>query len=304
MPIGSRGSGRAARSASISILLGLAAFWLPIGLTGFMPAPDAEPAFWVPWFLIASIGPLFFIVSSQAPLMQRWYALETSRGEPYTLYAASNLGSFAGLISYPLIVEPTMGLAQQSWLWTILYGLARPARRRLRADRARPGGRGGARGDRARRRRTRRILHWIALAAVPSGLMLSTTTHLTTDIVAIPLLWVLPLGLYLLSFVIAFAARRGPANFITIVAPLIILDRRRARLQRRHEQPVLLGDARPAAAVRRSRSRSIRSCSACGPRSAISPASTSPCRSAACSAACSARSSRRSCSTGPMSIRS
>src|SRR6185295_13368265 len=91
--------------------------------TGFMPAPDAEPALWVPWFLIASIGPLFFIVSSQAPLMQRWYALETSRGEPYTLYAASNLGSFAGLISYPLIVEPTMGLARQSWLWTILYAL-------------------------------------------------------------------------------------------------------------------------------------------------------------------------------------
>ena len=88
-----------------------------------MPAPDAEPAFWVPWFLISSIGPLFFIVSAQAPLMQRWYALETSRGEPYTLYAASNLGSFAGLISYPLIVEPMMSLAQQSWLWTILYGL-------------------------------------------------------------------------------------------------------------------------------------------------------------------------------------
>jgi SAM-dependent methyltransferase len=67
------------------------------------------------------------------------------------------------------------------------------------------------------------MLHWVILAAIPSGLMLSTTTHLTTDIVAIPLLWVLPLGLYLLSFVIAFAARRGPANFITMIAPLMIL---------------------------------------------------------------------------------
>ena len=85
------------------------------------------------------------------------------------------------------------------------------------------GGRGGAGGDRRRRRRGGGSLHWVALAAVPSGLMLSTTTHLTTDIVAMPLLWVLPLGLYLLSFVIAFAARRGPANFITMLAPLVIL---------------------------------------------------------------------------------
>jgi SAM-dependent methyltransferase len=69
----------------------------------------------------------------------------------------------------------------------------------------------------------RRTLHWIALAAVPSGLMLSTTTHLTTDIVAIPLLWVLPLGLYLLSFVIAFAGRRKLADSITLLAPLVIL---------------------------------------------------------------------------------
>ncbi|MGZ8998690.1 MAG: spermidine synthase, partial [Allosphingosinicella sp.] len=69
----------------------------------------------------------------------------------------------------------------------------------------------------------RQTLYWVALAAVPSGLMLSTTTHLTTDIVAMPLLWALPLGLYLLSFVIAFAARRGPAAFVTALAPLIIL---------------------------------------------------------------------------------
>ncbi len=75
----------------------------------------------MPWFLISSIGPLFFIISSQAPLMQRWYALETSARRALPLYAASNLGSFAGLISYPLLVEPLMSLQQQSWLWTGLY---------------------------------------------------------------------------------------------------------------------------------------------------------------------------------------
>jgi SAM-dependent methyltransferase len=204
------------------VLLGLAAFWLPIGLAAMSPSPDSEPALWVPVFLIASIGPLFFIVSSQAPLMQRWYALETTRGEPYTLYAASNLGSFAGLLSYPLIVEPTMGLAQQSWLWTFLYAflvllvaacaLTVPGK----AVESLPEEAGPA-------PTMRQMLYWVILSAVPSGLMLSTTTHLTTDIVAIPLLWVLPLGLYLLSFVIAFAARRSPATFITIVAPLMIL---------------------------------------------------------------------------------
>src|SRR6185295_18931573 len=155
-------------------------------------------------------------------LMQRWYALETSRGEPYTLYAASNLGSFAGLLSYPLIVEPTMGLEQQRWLWTILYAflvllvaacaLTVPGK----AVEALPEDAGPAPA-------MRQMLHWVILAAIPSGLMLSTTTHLTTDIVAIPLLWVLPLGLYLLSFVIAFAARRGIANFITMLSPVVIL---------------------------------------------------------------------------------
>lgn len=204
------------------VLLGLAALWLPIGLVAWSPAADAEPALWVPLFLIASIGPLFFIVSSQAPLMQRWYALESARGEPYTLYAASNLGSFAGLISYPLIVEPLMGLGQQSLLWTVLYAVlvVLVAACALTV----PGSAVEAMPEETSPPPTlRQSLQWVMLAAVPSGLMLSTTTHLTTDIVAIPMLWVLPLGLYLLSFVIAFAARRGPANFLTVVAPLMIL---------------------------------------------------------------------------------
>jgi SAM-dependent methyltransferase len=204
------------------VLLGVAALWLPIGLSDALPPVEGEPAFWVPWFLISSIGPLFFMVASQAPLMQRWYALETTRGEPYTLYAASNLGSFAGLLSYPLLVEPLMTIHQQSYLWTGLYAflvllvaacaLTVPAKAvEAEVVEVTPAPTRG------------RIARWIVLAAIPSGLMLSTTTHLTTDIVAMPLLWVLPLGLYLLSFVIAFAARRGPANFIAMLTPLIIL---------------------------------------------------------------------------------
>jgi SAM-dependent methyltransferase len=203
-------------------LFALAAAWLPIGLLGETLPEGASPAVWAPWFLLASIGPLFFIVSAQAPLMQRWYALESARGEPWALYAASNLGSFAGLLSYPLLVEPFLTLRQQSLLWTggyallvLLVGLcaltipAHAVETRHRPTTAAPP--------------LRRVLLWGALAAVPSGLMLSTTTHLTTDIVAVPMLWVVPLGLYLLSFVIAFANRRRAADAITGVAALVLL---------------------------------------------------------------------------------
>ena len=203
-------------------LFGLAALWLPIGLLDALPPVEGWPTLWVPWFLVASIGPLFFIISAQAPLMQRWYAMETTRGEPYALYAASNLGSFAGLLSYPLLVEPLLTLEQQSRLWTggfallvlLVVGCALTIPARAVTEQpleASPPP------DRLR------VVHWIALAIVPSGLMLSTTTHLTTDIVAMPLLWALPLGLYLLSFVVAFANWRAPALFITQVAPLVIL---------------------------------------------------------------------------------
>jgi SAM-dependent methyltransferase len=200
----------------------IAALWLPIGLAQAVPPASFSPALWVPWFLISSMGPLFFVIAAQAPLMQRWYALESERGEPYALYAASNLGSFAGLIAYPLLVEPLLSLHAQSWLWTggyavltlLLAACAFTVRSVPPEEHQAPA---SPVPDR------RRVLHWLALAAIPSGLMLSTTTHLTTDIVAMPLLWVVPLGLYLLSFVIAFANKRRAADFITQFAPLIIL---------------------------------------------------------------------------------
>ncbi len=205
------------------LLLAAAALWLPIGLMAVNLPPDAEPALWVPWLLGLSIGPLFFAVSAQAPLIQRWFALAQPGRNPYALYAASNLGSFAGLIAYPLLVEPAMTLHGQSLLWSLGYGLLAllvlacatrlPASRDPAADpvptSAAPG--------------WRRIGYWVALAAVPSGLVLATSTYITTDIVAMPLLWVLPLGLYLASFIIAFATRRGAADTLTRIAPVTLL---------------------------------------------------------------------------------
>ena len=213
------------RQAAIHIaLLLLAALWLPIGIAQLAPPAPGQEALWVPLLLTASIGPVFFAVSAQAPLMQRWFAADARAGDPYYLYAASNLGSFAGLISYPALVEPSLPLAAQSWGWSAGYALlvllvAASAAARWRGAAATPE---AAEAD-APRPTLRRQFHWLLIAAVPSGLMLSTTTHLTTDIVAMPLLWVLPLGLYLLSFVIAFSTLTRLTMTFTILAPAILL---------------------------------------------------------------------------------
>lgn len=212
------------RQAMIHLgVLAVAALWLPIGLMAMQLPADAEPALWVPWLLAASIGPLFFAISAQAPLLQRWFASASGGRDPYALYAASNVGSFGGLIAYPLLVEPLLALHVQSWLWTGGYALVVVAVAacalllpRKAADAPHVHATSAAPS-------WRRVAHWIVLAFVPSGLMLATSSFLTTDIVAVPMLWVLPLGLYLLSFTIAFAARRTVAVLLTRFAPVTIL---------------------------------------------------------------------------------
>jgi hypothetical protein len=205
-----------------SVLALAAALLLPIRLTDAVPPPDANAYLWVPWLLVVSIGPLFLFLSAQAPLVQRWYAASKA-GDPYPLYSASNVGSFCGLLAYPLAAEPLLSVTQQSRWWSLGYvlliGLVLLAAWRLPA---------AAEADRITaqsepRPGWRRIAGWILLAAVPSGLMLSTTLYLTTDIVAMPLLWAIPLGLYLLSFTIAFATDRLPATAIGWTAPALLV---------------------------------------------------------------------------------
>ena len=215
-------------------LLGLALFWLPVGLASMEPPTGSSVVLFVPLLLLVSVGPVILVVSAQAPMMQGWFAAGHGQN-PYPLYAASNFGSFAGLLAYPLVVEPTMRLGAQRWTWSAGYGLlillvagcgyvaARSAARAPApfaevADVDEPADDGPV--EPITRRRT---AMWLALSAVPSGLMLSTTTLLSTDIMAMPLLWAIPLGLYLLSFTVAFADRRGAANLITRVAPALLL---------------------------------------------------------------------------------
>jgi len=214
------------RQASIHLaLLALSAVTLPLTLVGLPPAPRGWEVLWVPLLFVLSVGPVFLLTSAQAPLLQRWFALARGAGNPYALYAASNLGSFAGLLAYPLWLEPNMSLGEQSDFWAIGYAvlIALVAL----AVWSRWGVEGGAReraGSRAGQPVGRkRILLWLALSAVPSGLMLSTTTLLTTDLMAMPLLWVIPLGLYLLSFSLAFAEASDWTAILTRYAPILLL---------------------------------------------------------------------------------
>lgn len=201
-------------------VLFMAGLTLPLSLAARSPPDDAEPLLWVPWLLLISVGPLFFAISAQAPLLQRWLAI--GGGNPYPLYVASNLGSFCGLLAYPLLLEPLVGVAENSLWWSWGYGammvlVAACGLPLLRQDHAPP-----AR-EAAPAIPLRTFVRWALIAAVPSGLMLSTTLHLTTDVAPMPLLWVVPLGLYLISFSIAFAERRGVANFCTAAAPFALM---------------------------------------------------------------------------------
>lgn len=215
------------RQAIIHIaLFAIAILWLPIGLANLQPPADGSPIFWVPWLLIASIGPLFFVVAAQAPLMQRWYSMSGNQGEPYALYAASNIGSFGGLLAYPILVEPFTTLQSQKWIWSVIYlalmGLVCICAIQLWRKAGTPVAPAETATDLAHIGWRRRI-YWIVLAAVPSGLMLSTTSHLTTDLMAMPLIWVIPLGIYLLSFSVAFADNQTPAYWIGRFAPIVLI---------------------------------------------------------------------------------
>ncbi len=211
----------------MAIHLGLfaaASLLLPIGIAPWYPAiGDADPGLWLIGLLLVSIGPVFFVVSAQAPLMQAWFARTGDPGaeNPYFLYAASNLGSFAALLAYPLMVEPLFGLPQQRWAWSagyvILAGLVLACGWSTR-------GAGIGRTLQTLSISWQQRLRWAGLAAVASGLLLSTTTHLTTDLMAMPLLWVVPLALYLLSFVVGFSDAGPRATAMARrVAPWLLL---------------------------------------------------------------------------------
>jgi hypothetical protein len=206
-------------------LMALAFLFLPVGIPGGYSPPSPEsPLRWLMGLLLSAVGMPFFVVSATSPLLQRWFAATGHKhaSDPYFLYAASNLGSMLALLAYPSVVEPLVALQEQGVWWSLLYrGLLvmmavcafwvwRPAYKAAEKTDAGPaleeqypGGLKPGVSEASPAFSPR--LRWVLLAFVPSSLMISVTTYMTTDIAAVPLLWVIPLSLYLLSFILVFA---------------------------------------------------------------------------------------------------
>lgn len=215
-------------------VLALPFFALPIALPEGAPPTEGSPSGWILGALVWAAGVPFVVLAAASPLLQRWLAAADPEhaADPYFLYAGSNAGSLVGLLAYPFLLEPLLPLSTQARLWTLGYGLfvglalccAAAVRRGARRGRADAGGStttatpavretlaapatraneatGGPVGARDR-------LFWVGSAAVPSALLLGVTQYLTSQIAPVSLLWVLPLAVYLGTFIVAFARRR------------------------------------------------------------------------------------------------
>ena len=200
-------------SACVMLMGALAMIWRSPITPGpnWKPLSPDSPVTGIFALLIVSIGLPFLILSTTGPLLQTWYARSHQGGSPYRLYSLSNIGSLLALVTFPFVVEPALSLRAQALLWSVLFGVfsigvmlcARSIHRvtqpYLSVD--------FADARIAVPSRSTRFL-WIALATVPSVMLLATTNQLCQQVAVVPFLWVLPLAIYLLSFVICFDNQR------------------------------------------------------------------------------------------------
>ena len=257
-------------------LLIVAGLTLPLSIVdGWGDPPGHWTALWLIGLFVVSIGLPFFALAANTPLLQAWFVRtgHPDGKDPYFLYAASNVGSFLALLSYPFLLEPNFSLRQHNLMWSGGYWLlfvliAACGVLLLRSPRARR-----CRVERRRRAAPapswRTLGRWAFLAAVPSGLLVAVTAYISTDVAAAPLLWVIPLSLYLLTWVLVFQSRPLlPHRLMLALQPFAIAAHRRAdRLQRhrhagagarrashrllhhRHGEPRRIGAAAAAGAV-------------------------------------------------------
>lgn len=188
-------------------LLGAALLTLPLRLhPWFRPAGGTEPLGRLLGLLLATVGLPYLALSTTGPLVQAWVA---RRGQaPYRLFALSNLASMLALFSYPLIIEPFLPMKSQSWLWSAGFALFAALVFLVARNRTPGAPDGPAVSEGGEAPGPAMKLLWIAFAAVPSALLMAVTTHLSTNVAPIPFLWVLPLGLYLFSFILCFDSAR------------------------------------------------------------------------------------------------
>jgi hypothetical protein len=211
-------------------LLVVAMLTLPLSIAGgFGEPPNSGYAFWLLALFAVSIGLPFFALAANNPLLQAWFVRtgHPAGPDPYFLYASSNIGSFLALLSYPVLLEPMFTLRTQNLIWTGGYGLlivliAGCGALLLRSPALAIA---DAQTEETEAPSPSWILRarWIFLAAVPSGLLIAVTAHISTDVAAAPLLWVLPLSLYLLTWVLVFQSRPLlPHRWMLLAQPLAI----------------------------------------------------------------------------------
>lgn len=219
-------------------LLGSAVLLLPISVptSWAQPPSNALPITWLLGLLTVSLGLPFFLLSAGAPMLQRWFAgtSHPMAHNPYFLYAASNLGSFTALLTYPFLIEPRMRISEQSTAWLKLYfallavigacAVAALVTRRI----------GGASRTASSEHTApatdeptiipdaRWRLRWVLLSFAPSSMLIGVTTYISTDIASVPFLWVIPLALYLLTFVLVFARRPLIPRWFILHAQLLL----------------------------------------------------------------------------------
>lgn len=208
-------------------VLAAVALTLPIGIAAnFETPPSSGIGLWLIGLFAASIGLPFVALAASAPLLQNWFGASghPQATNPYVLYAASNLGSFAALLAYPFIIEPTLTLRSQTLVWTcgfallaLLVAIAGVVVARASANAA------AAEPAAAPPATWQDRFGWIALSAIPAGLVVAVTAYISTDVAAAPLLWVLPLALYLLTFVAVFRDRAWIRHEVVIfLVPFLI----------------------------------------------------------------------------------
>jgi hypothetical protein len=203
---------------AVHLAMVAAAAWASLPLRvppGWEEPGDHTPVLWLLALLARTVGPPFLVLASTGPLLQAWFSRtgHPHAGDPYFLYAASNLGSLAGLLAYPLLLEPLLplargGLASQSGLWSAGYALCALGLLVTGLLARREAAPGVEPSPTAPAPSLPTGLRWLLLAFLPSSILLGATQSLSSEVAPVPLLWVLPLTAYLLSFVLAFRKRR------------------------------------------------------------------------------------------------
>jgi len=227
----SRRFGSLGQAAIHAAVLALATAFLPLDLTHEAPPAGGMPVWWLIGRLAVTVGPPFFALSATAPLLQRWFSRtdHATAADPYFLYAASNAGSLLALLAYPLLVEPNMPLSAQGSWWSAGLGLVTAGIalcwRGYRSCRAPgPAAAADSRSENRPRPALAARLRWVAYAFVPSSLLLAVTAHITTDLASAPLFWVIPLALYLATFILVFARRQLlPHRAMLKLQPFLII---------------------------------------------------------------------------------